>query len=144
MDDVVQRILKTLRREDVFLAALATVGAGGHPHVRYVRGRIDDDLTIRCPTFMATVKVDQINLEPRVALTCGDTDSARPGTYFEIRGTAHISTDTADRRSVWNERLAKWFSGIDDEQFGVVVIRPSLIEASPIGGGPAPQIWREA
>lgn len=142
MDDVVKRILDTLRKDEVFLAALATVDADGHPHVRFVRGRIDDGLTIRCPTFLGTGKVEQIRGHSRVALTCGDTDSSRPGTYLEIEGTAHISTDPADRLQAWGKRQEKWFSGPDDPEFAVVVIHPTLIDALPIGGGPAPQVWR--
>jgi general stress protein 26 len=142
MSDAIQRVLTTLRRDEVFLAALATVDAEGRPHVRFVRGRIDDDLTIRCPTSMDTGKVRQIGRDPRVALACGDTDSTRPGTYFEIKGQARISTDAADRRRVWDKRQERWYSGPDDPDFGVVVIRPTLIELLPIGGGPAAQIWR--
>jgi general stress protein 26 len=142
MDDVAKRIFDTLRKDDVFLAALATVDGDGHPHVRFVRGRIDDDLTIRCPTFLGTGKVEQIREHPRVALTCGDTDSSHAGTYLEIKGEARISTEPADRLRVWGEQQKKWFSGPDDPEFAVVVIRPTLIEVLPIGGGPAPQVWR--
>lgn len=141
MSDISNRILGTLRREDVFLAALATVDADGRPCVRYVRARIEDDLTIRCPTFSGTSKVRHIGRDPRVALTCGDTDSSRPGTYFEIRGEARISTDLGDRRAAWNPRLEKWFSGLNDPSYAVVVIRPTRIEALPLGGGPDAQTW---
>ena len=140
--DVVERVLAGLRRDEFFLAALATVGANGGPCVRYVRGTIDDDLTIRCPTFLDTNKVAQIRAHPAVALTCGDTDSSHPGTYFEIRGEARISLDPADRRHVWGTLQRKWFSGLDDPEFAVVVIRPTVIEALPIAGGPESQVWR--
>ncbi|MDD5264821.1 MAG: pyridoxamine 5'-phosphate oxidase family protein [Candidatus Bipolaricaulis sp.] len=142
MDDIVERILAGLRRDEFFVAALASVDSGGDPCVRYVRGTIDDDLTIRCPTFLDTNKVRQIQGHPRVALMCGDTESSRPGTYFEIKGEARISTDLGDRRRVWDTLQQKWFSGPDDPDFAVVVIRPTSIEALPIGGGPDAQIWR--
>jgi general stress protein 26 len=143
VSDIVMRILEVLRRQDVFLAALATVDADGRPCVRYVRARIADDLTIRCPTFAGTSKVRHIGRDPRVALTCGDTDSSRPGSYFEVRGEARISTDDADRRAAWNPNLEKWFSGLDDPNYAVVVIRPTRIEALPIGGGPEAQVWED-
>jgi general stress protein 26 len=136
MQDVVERILTGLRRDEFFLAALATVGADGAPCVRYVRGKIDEVLTIRCPTFLDTNKVRQIEAHPGVALTCGDTAPSRPGTYFEIKGEAPISTNLDDRRRVWGTLQQKWFSGPDDPDFAVVVIRPASIEALPIGGGP--------
>lgn len=143
MSDVAKRILGTLQQEDVFLAALATVDADGRPSVRYVRARIDADLTIRCPTFAGTSKVRHIQRNSRVALTCGDTDSSRPGTYFEIRGVARISRDSTDRHAAWNSRLGQWFSGLDDPNYAVVVIRPTRIGALPIGGGPEAQVWED-
>ena len=110
--------------------------------MRYVRGTIDDGLTIRCPTLLDTNKVRQIEAHPSVALTCGDADPSRPGTYFEIKGEARISTDPGDRLRVWGKLQQKWFSGPDDPDFAVVVIRPASIEALPIGGGSEAQAWR--
>ena len=142
VNDMVGRVLQTLQQEEAFLAALATVDSRGRPHVRYVRGRIDKDLTIRCPTFLDTEKVRQIARDPHVALTCGDTESTRPGSYYQIEGTARISLDPVDRRQAWNSQLEKWFSRPDHPGYAVVVIHPTRIEALPIGGGPAPQTWQ--
>lgn len=131
----------TLGRDDAFLAALATIDARRHPRVRSMRGRVADDLRMRFPTFAQTRKAKDIASCSRVAVTCGDTDSVRPGSYFEIDGTREISTCDADRRLTWTERLSKWFSGPDDERYAVVVVRPAHITARPIGGGPPSQIW---
>ena len=139
---VVERILATLRREDDFLCALATVGGDGLPHVRYMKGVIDDQLIIRCPTFLATQKVQDIRNCTDVSLTCGDTDSSRPGSYFQITARAQISQDLADRTAAWTPRMEKWFSGPDDANYAVVRIEPLLIVALPIGGGPAKDIWQ--
>ena len=139
--DVVRRILESLRVESAFLCALATVTEDGRPSVRTMRATIDDDLTIRCPTFLGTDKVAQIRARPDVHLTCGSTDSDRPGSYFRIEGRATISTGPDDRRLAWNDRLAKWFAGPDDPSYAVVRIVPSRIVAQPIGGGQAPQVW---
>ena len=141
MFDVLERILETLREEPAFLCALATVTGEGHPSVRTMRATIDDDLTIRCPTFLQTDKVAQIRARPEVCLTCGSTDSDRPGSYFRIEGRAEISTDPTDRRLAWNDRLEKWFSGSDDPNYAVVKIVPHRIVALPIGGGPGAQVW---
>lgn len=138
---VAERILATLRREDDFLCALATAGTDGHPHVRYMKGMIDDRLIIRCPTFASTQKVRDIQSRADVSLTCGDTDSSRPGSYFQITARASISQDVADRTTAWTPRLEKWFSGIDDPDYAVVKIEPTRILATPIGGGPAGEIW---
>ena len=138
---VAERILATLRQEDDFLCALATAGADRQPHVRYMKGVIDDHLTIRCPTFASTQKVRDIQRCADVSLTCGDTDSSRPGSYFQISARATISQDLADRTAAWTPRLEKWFSGIDDPNFLVVRIQSTRILALPIGGGPARELW---
>jgi general stress protein 26 len=138
---VPERILATLRREDDFLCALATVGLDGLPYVRYMKGIMDDDLTIRCPTFASTQKVLHIQRCADVSLTCGDTDSGKPGSYFQISARASISVGLADRTAAWTPRLEKWFSGIDDPNYEVVKIEPIRILALPIGGGPAAELW---
>ena len=141
MSDVKRRILETLQVESTFLCALATVTEEGRPSVRTMRATIDEDLTIRCPTFQRTEKVAQIRAQPEVHLTCGNTDSDRPGSYFRIEGRAEISVAPADRQLAWNDRLAKWFSGADDSEYAVVKIVPNRIVAFPIGGGPDVQVW---
>lgn len=139
-----ERILATLQRTDDFLCALATVGTDGLPHVRYMKGVIDNCLTIRCPTFVSTQKVRDIRNRAEVSLTCGDTDSDQPGSYFQITARAHISQDLADRTAAWTPRLEKWFSGAEDRNYAVVRIEPIRILALPIGGGPAGETWTTA
>ena len=138
---LVDRLLVTLRQEEDFLCALATVGIDGLPHVRYMKGVIDEHLTIRCPTFASTQKVRHIQRCADVSLTCGDTDSRQPGSYFQITAKAAISQDHADRVAAWTSRMEKWFSGPDDANYTVIRIEPSRILAFPIGGGPAAEIW---
>jgi general stress protein 26 len=144
MDDVVRRILDALQAEPAFLCALATVTKDGQPSVRTMRATIDDDLTIRCPTFLGTTKAAEIRACPEVHLACGSTDSDRPGSYFRIEGRAEISASPDDRRLAWNDRLEKWFSGPGDPNYAVVRIKPYRITCYPIGGGPNPQVWQPA
>lgn len=139
--DVVRRILESLRAKPTFLCTLATVTEDGRPSVRTMRATIDDDLTIRCPTFLGTNKVAQIRARPDVHLTCGSVDSDQPGSYFRIEGRATISISTDDRRLAWNDRLEKWFADANDPNYAVVKILPAKIVAHPIGGGPEAQIW---
>jgi len=136
-----QRILDSLQQEEDFLCALATAGADGHPRVRYMKATIADDLVIRCPTFATTQKVMDIRTCPYVSLTCGETDSLRPGSYFQIKGHAEISQEKSDRIAAWTSRLEKWFSSIEDPNYAVVRIIPTRILALPIGGGPAGEAW---
>jgi len=135
------RLLATLRTDESFLGALATVGSDGRPRVRYVIAQIDDDWVIRFPTFTATQKVSHIRAQPEVHLTCGNVDSGTPGSYFQIEGTATIEIGADERKQAWTSRLEKWFSGPDDKNYAVVKIVPYRIEALPIGGGPAVERW---
>ncbi|MBE0636663.1 pyridoxamine 5'-phosphate oxidase family protein [Candidatus Bipolaricaulota bacterium] len=137
----VDRLLLTLRQEEDFLCALATVGIDGLPYVRYMKGVIDEHLIIRCPTFASTQKVQQIRDCADVSLTCGDTDSSQPGSYFQIAAKGTISRDPADKVAAWTSRLEKWFSGVEDPTYLIVKIEPVRIIACPIGGGPAVEIW---
>jgi len=141
MSDTKQRILPTLQRTEPFLCHLATLTEDGRPWVRTMRGVMDDELVIRCPTFAGTKKIAQIQTNPEVHLTCGDTDPLNPGSYFQIEARAEITLDTSDREAAWSDLLAKWFSGLDDPAYAVVRITPYLITALPIGGGPPAEVW---
>lgn len=138
---VIERLLATLRQEEDFLCALATVNKDGQPHVRYMKGVIDEHLIIRFPTFASTQKARQIRDCSDVSLTCGDTDAVVPGSYFQIQAKATISQTHEGRASAWTSRLEKWFSGLDDVTYAVVRIEPRHIRAFPIGGGAAADVW---
>ena len=136
-----ERVLSVLQAEPTFLFALATVGEDGRPRVRTVRGTIDQDLTLRCPTFAESTKVRHIAACGEVHVTCGDTSTDRPGSYFQIEAVATISAMLEDRRKTWSHRLDKWFEGPEDPRYAVVVIHPYRIVALPVGGGPAASVW---
>ena len=138
---LIERLLSTLHREDDFLCALATVDTDGLHHVRYMKGVIDERLIIRCPTFALTENVRYIQACANVSLTCGDTDSSQPGSYFQITAKATISHAHDDRAAAWTSRMEKWFSGPDDANYAVIRIEPTRILAFPIGGGPAAEVW---
>ena len=142
MDDAIERLLEIVGEDAPFLCSLATVSEDGGPAVRFVRAKADADLTLRVPTFASTQKVRQIQANARVHITCGDTDSDRPGTYFQIEGRAEITTAAPEREACWTPRLAEWFSGPDDANYVVVKIQPAVIEALPIGRSGKPSIWK--
>jgi general stress protein 26 len=141
---IIDRLFRTLRKNDDFLCALATVGKDGNPRVRYMKGVIRDDLSILCPTFASTQKVRDIERCSAVSLTCGDTTAAAPGSYFQIAAQATLSTAPVDRAAAWTDRLAKWFSGPEDEDYVVIVIVPDRIVALPIGGGQQAEAWERS
>ena len=136
-----ERIRSTLQIDSTFLFSLATVGEDGRPKVRIVRGTIDEGFTLRCPTFANTAKVRHIRACGEVHVTCGNTATDRPGSYFQIEGHATISSEAEDRHALWSDRLRKWFDSPDDPRYVVVVIQPYRIAALPIGGGPAAAVW---
>jgi len=139
-----ERMFRTLRRDEDFLCALATAGTDGRPHVRYIRATIRDDLTILCPTFASTQKVKDVDACEHVSLTCGDTDASVAGSYFQIAGRAVVSRSDADRVEAWTQRLARWFSGPEDDAYAVLVVVPERIVALPIGGGPPAAVWERS
>ena len=142
MNDVRLRILETLRQQPAFLAAVATSDDRGIPWVRYMIGVIEDDLTMRFPTFAGTKKVSQIRAHPFVHVTCGDTDNRSPGTYLQIEGRARIVDTPEDRSRTWTTRIEKWFSGPGDPNYAVVRIDPHRIVCLPIGGGVPAAVWQ--
>jgi len=137
-----ERLLADLGADRPFLCSLATVGEDGSPRVRFVRAKLDHYVILRVPTFLETRKVVDIRGEPRVHVTCGATDSSRPGTYYQIDGSAEISTEPSEREAAWTPRLSKWFSDSDDPNYVVVKVTPTQIVALPIGRAGEASIWR--
>jgi general stress protein 26 len=135
---VKQKILDVL--DGYQLASLATVTGEGKPWTRYVMIRTDPDLTVRVATFLASNKVKQIRATPEVHINCGvgDLESARH--FVQIEGRATVTTDARERSAIWSEGLKRYFSGPDDPQFAVIVVKPYRIEYHSLGER-QPQVW---
>ena len=141
INDVRQWMVERLGVGVPFLCSLATVSSEGAPRVRFVRAKLDLDLSLWIPTFEGTLKITQIEADPRVHVTCGDTSADVPGSYFQIDGIAEISRKAEDREACWTDRLYKWFTGSNDPRYAVVKVQPTAISVLPIGRqGPA-QRW---
>ena len=140
-EDARSALLQSVGVESPFLCSLATIRKDGGPAVRFVRAKADKDLVLRNPTFRGTRKVGQIAANNRVSITCGDTSSERPGTYFQIDGVAELHRDAAEREACWTPRLEKWFTGPDDESYVVIRTEPTSILALPIGRSGEPLLW---
>jgi len=137
MPELKLRILEILRPPQ--LASFATVTGGGKPWVRYVFCQADDELTIRFASFRDSRKVVQILGDPEVHLTCGAGSPGQPR-YLQVQGRAEFCTDSAERHGFWKGSLEQYFSGPDDPNYGVVVVRPYRIElCTP--GSPQPEVW---
>ncbi len=127
MSELKTKITERLKKRQ--LANLATITADGSPWTRYVMIAGDDDLILRCATFLAARKVGQIEQNPEVHLSCGVINPMEIKPYSQIEGRAEIVTDAAEKAAFWNPSIESIFSGPDDPNYAVVVIRPYRIES---------------
>lgn len=138
MSKLEHRIIEILRQPQ--LASFATVAGEGKPWVRYVVCLGQEDMTIRFATFANARKVAQIKVNPEVHLACGVSNPVDMRPYLQIQGRAVFVTYKAERHGFWKDSLRSYFKGPDDPNYGVVVIKPSLIElCTP--GDLNPEVW---
>jgi general stress protein 26 len=140
MSDLAQRIFTIIK--EPHLAGFATITEDGKPWVRYVIPHASGDLTIRFSTFIGSRKVAQLKKNPEVHLTCGVTDLATAQTYLQIQGKAELSTDKAEREAFWNDYLTRYFKGPDDPNYGIIIVKPYLIELYTMGNF-KPEVWKK-
>ena len=142
MSDLKAKILDIIGKP--VLGALATITEEGKPWTRYVVPTADQDLTIRFCTNVHSRKVANMRRNPEVHLTAGANTLDNMGQpYLQIAGRAEISVDPAVKRQFWHEELKAYFSGPEDPNYCVVVIRPYRIEYQTFESM-APQVWRAA
>jgi general stress protein 26 len=48
--------------------------------------------------------------------------------WLQVEGRAEVSTDKTERKSFWFDDLKNYFSGPDDPDYCIVIVRPSRIE----------------
>jgi len=138
MLDLKQRILDIVHKPQ--LATLATVTGQNNPWARYVVTVGDGDLVLRCATFVDSRKVEQIESNPNVHLTCGVTSLQEMQPYLQIQGLAKVTNDKEERHNFWNDLLAPIFSGPDDPKYSVIVVEPYRIEYCTLGSY-EPEVW---
>ncbi|MBU0455689.1 MAG: pyridoxamine 5'-phosphate oxidase family protein [Pseudomonadota bacterium] len=139
MEDLKKEIISCIK-ESKGVASFATVTPDNKPWVRYVSVSVSDDMTIRFSTCASARKVEQIKKNPEVHLTCGVTDPKNWKDYLQIQGIAHVSTEKAEREAFWNEEIAKYFDGVDDPNYVVVIVKPYRVELCNITEW-NPKIW---
>jgi general stress protein 26 len=110
------------------LMPIATISEDGNPWVRYVVGSGGKDLTIRFVTSLQTRKVAHIKKNPQVHMICGAKTLESTENYLQIAGRAEITTDKDERHRLWNDNLKAYFSGPDDPNYCVVIVKPYRIE----------------
>lgn len=126
MDALKTTILSDLKR--LQLANLATLTVDGLPWTRYVMMQGDEELTLRCATFIGARKVEQIQANPEVHVTCGVTSPLEMKPYYQIQGRANVVSDPAEKTAFWNPSLEMIFKGPDDPDYAVLLIKPYRIE----------------
>ncbi len=139
MNDLHQRIFAAAK--DLQLMNFATITEDGKPWVRYVVGKADNELVFRFCTHKETRKVRQIRKNPDVHLSLGVADIETADHWVQVQGTAELSTDKAERQAFWFDALTDFFSGPDDPDYCVVIVKPTLIEFGTMGSM-NPEIWK--
>ena len=99
-----------------------------------------DGLVIRCATFRAARKVQQIEKDPEVHLNCGVTDPTQMVPYLQIQGRAKLDVSQPTRHAFWNDGLKGIFEGPDDPKYGVIEVTPYRIEYCTPGTF-EPEVW---
>jgi general stress protein 26 len=128
--------------KDYQLTSMATVTEDGKPWVRYVMMVGEKDLTMRFTTSMKSRKVAHIKDNPEVHITCGVSDLKTASQYLQIQGKAKISRDKALCREMWLDFHKKYFSGPDDPNFCVGIVKPYRIEFFSMSSH-KPLIWEK-
>jgi general stress protein 26 len=132
MADMKKRILDIFKPGESFLASLATITEDGRPWVRYVSPRISEDLTLRIATSAQSRKAAHIRKNHEVHLTCGVTDPAIAQYYLQVEGRADVVTEKAERTAFWSDGLKEYFSGPEDPDYAIIVVKPYRIEVYPM------------
>jgi general stress protein 26 len=102
---------------------LATA-ADNIPTVRVMSvAHVEDDGTVWLASLAVTEKVQQIVVQPKVALS-----AYADGTTLEMAGTARIITDVETKRRLWHESWQPYYpNGHDDPDYVLIVITPTEI-----------------
>ena len=139
MSDLRQRIFEAAK--DFQLINFATITEDGRPWVRYVVGKADNQLVFRFCSRIDTRKISQVRKNPNVHLSLGAKDLESANHWLQVEGRAEVSTDRTERDSFWFDDLKNYFSGPDDPNYCIVIVRPSRIEFGTMGSM-IPEVWQ--
>jgi general stress protein 26 len=139
MSDLKQRIYEASK--DMQLINVATINEEGKPWVRYVMGKADSELVFRFCTHLDSRKTGQIRNNPDVHVSLGVSSLETAKHWLQVQGTAEVSTDKNELDSFWFDDLKNYFSGPDDPNYSLIIIRPSKIELGTMGN-PTPEVWK--
>jgi len=123
------------------LLSMATVTPDGKPWTRYVMGIADANLTITVITSLKSRKVAHLKANPETHLLAGVGDYGNAEQYAQVQGVTEISTDPELKKQLWNDNLSAYFSGADDPDYAVCLIKPYRIELWSMASM-EPEIWQ--
>lgn len=138
MGNLKEKIFAALK--DPQIMSLATITLDGKPWVRYVTGFGAKDLTVRFVTSLQSRKAAHIKNNPEIHVVCGATTEEATEYYLQISGRAEISTEKEDRHRYWKDELKAYFSGPDDPDYCLGIIKPYRIEYYKMTEM-TPEIW---
>lgn len=139
MRDLKKRIYEVAK--DYQLINFATITEDGRPWVRYVAGKADKQLVFRFCSSIDTRKIRQVGKNPNVHLSLGVKDLETAEHWLQVEGRAEVSTDRKEKKSFWFDDLKSYFSGPDDPDYCVVIVRPSRIEYWTMESM-TPEVWK--
>ena len=139
MADLKERIYGIIK--DYQIVSLATVTEDGKPWVRYVTMVGAKDFTMKFTTSMKSRKVNHIKNNWEVHILCGLSSMETAKQYLQIQGKAKISRDAVLRDEMWQDFMSKYFSGPDDPNYGVGIVKPYHIELFTMASRQKPEIW---
>ncbi len=132
------KIVNILNKPQIM--SFATMTEDGKPWARYVVGVADDDLTIRFSTFLSSRKVTQIKKNQEVHILCGVSTIETASHYLQIQGRADVTQDKEECAGFWHDDLKAYFSGPDDPNYCICLVKPYRIEYYTMNSQ-GPEVW---
>lgn len=139
MSEIKETVIAMLRAPQ--LSSMATITLDGKPWTRYIMIQSDDEFNLRSAVGLQSRKIRQIEKNPEVHLCFGingPQDLDKP--YVQIQGTAKITTAEKEKQNYWFDMLSSVFSGPDDPNYAVMIIKPYRVEFNN-PGVMMPEIW---
>tara|TARA_B100000315_G_scaffold245099_1_gene270590 strand:- start:1296 stop:1724 length:429 start_codon:yes stop_codon:yes gene_type:complete len=124
-DDLKSKIIEVMNRSR--LSSLATI-KDNKPWARYMMIQHSDDLTCYVAAFLKSRKIEQIKNNSNVHLIMGGSPHNHQLPYINIQATATISEDLEIKEKYWYDDLKAYFSGPQDSNYVVIIMKPEFIE----------------
>ncbi|MBB6450495.1 general stress protein 26 [Geomicrobium halophilum] len=96
------------------------------PYARYMTFH-HEGFTLFTATAEDTHKVEDIEANPYVHILLGYEERERGEAFIEVEATAEIAKNPDDKKKAWSEKIAEKYSSPEDENFIVLICRPTVI-----------------